>query len=329
MKYMKKNQKKASPVILGMVIAGLVFLILVAALAMILVNSGNDEMVLDESTTAMESAEPVEVAKDTTVSTEEIVNKQTARDYEVAELVDGQIETPYGVLYYPEGMADLLLIANTSQEPYTLEFYAVMEGKKELRLFDISLGEGADGNMGMVVTPDGEVPMDVLIYNLTMDKTWSEGEIATAYAMQEEVNNLIAQLIPEGPTGSPSVSDQPDEDQTMNNLEIVTPYGTLYYPAQWINTVSYECDDAQEDVYKVHFYSQIDGLADQLLFSIYFGGDEGDQLGAVMIEAGIPVPVYLLMAQLELDGLSDENVECICAMQEACNLLIARLPLLN
>lgn len=320
MKHSKKNYRL---VIMGLSLA----LLLAAALVVVLLMNINNETPQPEATEAI-----LENTDFTTTPKEVVIEKPVVREYDVVELVDGQIQTPYGTLNYPEGLADLLLVINTSQNPYTLEFYAVMEEKEELRLFDISLGEGSGGNMGMVMTPDGEVPLNIIIYTLTADENWSEGEITTAYAMQDVVNEMIEQMAPkteEQQTESPVISQQPVEGGTINNLEIETPYGTMYYPARWANTVSYDYDDSQEEVYKVHFYSRIDNLENQLLFSIYFGGDEGDQLGAVMSSEGIPVPVYLLMGQLQADGLDENKAELLFKMQEACNQLIERLPLLQ
>jgi len=329
MKYLKKKQKKRGPVIIGLILV----LLVAAAVIILLLNKGNNKVPQTESMAAsVETTEVTEAPEATTEPVEVVIEKPVVREYDVVELTEGQIETPYCTLNYPEGLAYLLLVINTSQQPYTLEFYAVMEGKQELRLFDISLGEGSDGNMGMAVTPEGEVPLNVTIYTLTMDETWSENEITTAYAMQDVVNEMIEQLIPkteEKQTEAPVISQQPDEGSTIHNLEIETPYATLYYPAQWANTVSCVNDDSQKDVYMVRFYSRIEGLENQLLFAIYFGGDEGEQLGAIMGSEGIPVPVNLVMAELKLDGLNEDEVKLLCTMQEASNQLIERLPLLQ
>ena len=157
MKYLKKKQKKHGPVIFG-----LIFVLLVAAAVLtLLLNKANVNAPQTESTTAAtestaatEATEPTAASETVTVPAEEDTEKPVIREYDVVELVDGQIETPYCTLSYPEGLAEFLLIINTSQKPYTLEFYAVMEGKQELRLFDISLGEGSGGNMGMVMTSE-------------------------------------------------------------------------------------------------------------------------------------------------------------------------------
>lgn len=320
MKYLKKKEKKKY----GPLILGLILVLAAAAIVLLSGNHSNNPIQTEPTAAAVETTEPAAVP---TVVEETVV----VRDYDIVELVDGQIQTPYGPLFYPEALADHLLIINTSQQPYTIEFYAVMQGKQEIRLFDISLGEGSGGNMGMVQMSEGEVPLNLTIYALELDSTWSEGETITAYAMQDVVNEMIEQLAPKAEAGEAKgevVTKQPEESATINNLEIETPYCTLYYPARWASTVTWEIDDSQEDVYKVHVYSRIEGKENQLLFSIFFGGDEGEQIGAVMSSDNIPVPVNLLMAELDLDGWSAEDAEIVYRMQEAFNELILRLPLL-
>ena len=321
---MKRNMKMILNVLLAVV-----FLLIAVIAVMLFSIKKQEKPELPETVPAATVAE-TNVAE--TKPTEVVINNPVVRDYDVVELVEGEISTPYGSLHYPEGMADHLLIANTSHQPYTLEFYAVMEEKPELRLFDISLGEGSGGNMGTVETSQGAVPLNVTIYELTMDETWTEGEITTAFAMQDVVNEMIEQMSPStAETGSevPVIHSQPENVSTIHNLEIETPYGTLYYPAQWANTVYYALDDTQADVYKVFFYSRIDGREDQLLFAVYFGGDEGEQLGVMMDQEEVPVPVNLVMAPLQTEGWETAEAECLFGMQEAANQLVEKLPLLQ
>jgi hypothetical protein len=247
------------------------------------------------------------------------------------EVVAGQIETPYGVLNYNESLSDNLLVANTEETPYTLEFYALLEGNPEVRLFDISLGEGANGNVGMANTTHGVVPMSVTIYELNLDESWEEGEILTLQAMQDVVNDLITQLISEKSAVddfSPEVAIQPEE-ASMESVFVETPLCTMYYPARWTNSLNIVHDDSLEYVYKVHFYGLVENMPEQLLFSIYFGGDEGEQLGAIMNSEGIPVPVYIIMYELDLSGWYEEPASMLYSMQEASNKLIEKLPLLQ
>lgn len=319
MKNLKRKEKnrKILPIVL--------ILVLVAAAASVLLLTK----------TPLETPQTGPAPTETTVSEVEteplFVMPEQTRPVDVVELVDGQIQTPYGVLYYPEGMADHLIIVNSAEDPYTLEFYASMEGKMELLLFEIELGEGSAGNMGLVQTSQGEVPFNVTIYTLSFDDTWSEGEIFAAQAMQDMVNDMIDHLDPRTESSwLDTVETFPDsENKTVNYLEIITPYCNLYYPARWGNVLRYDFDDSEENVYKVRFYGRPEGGDVQQLFSIYFGGDEGDQLGAVMGTDGVPVPVNLLMAELDMTGLEEEEAECMQSMQEAVNQLIEKIPFLK
>lgn len=305
----------------------------VAALLLVLIATVFIMTMKKESAQEAPQTEPAETVTETSQAQNEPMEVvPVVREYIVVELVAGQIKTPYGMLNYPDELSDHLLIINRSQEPYSLEFYAVMEGKHEVRLFDISLGEGSGGNMGVVKTEQGEIPLNVVIYSLSFDNNWMEGEIITAQAMQDVVNDMIEQMAPQAQnaqTSSPTVKQQPVIVDTVNNMEIMTPYCFLYYPARWSNTLNYVHDDAQEDVYKVCFYGETEGQEDQLLFSIYFGGDEGEQLGDVMGADGVPVSVNLLMSELDMTGLAEENAERMLSMQEAVNQLIEKIPFLK
>lgn len=271
-----------------------------------------------------ETAATVAETQATEAETEPVqveVTRPVARDYRVVEVKEGVLETPFGSLSYPAGLSDHLLVVCTCEEPYTLEFCAVMEGRQELRLFDLSLGEGSGGNLGLAVTEAGEVPLNVTIYELTADENWTEGELLTAQAMQDAVNELLQQLAPKAKAAPQTVmQQQPQEEVTLHNLEFETPYGTLYYPARWTGMVRAEQETTGDGVHRVYFYAQ----PEQLLFAIYFGGDEAEQVGAIMGPDGIPVTVNLSMGRLSSDA-----EETLFRMQEDANQLIAKLPLLQ
>ena len=322
MKFLKKKQNK--PIWFSAALC----VVLVAATSVVLLSCNKENSIEPPVKPSAKIEEPEVTEKLPEYS---VIERPDVKQYKVVELVEGQIETPYCTLNYPEGLADLLLVVNTSEQPYTLEFYITMEDKQELRLFDVSFGENFGGNMGQINTLQGEVSLNVNIYELTTDETWSDAEVNTAYAMQDVVNDIINQLLPENgeKTEVSNVIKQPEVVSTVNNIEIETPHGSVFYPARWANNLHYVHDDSQGDIYKLHFYTKIDGIAEQHLFSIYFGGDEGEQLGAVIGKDRTPVPVYLIMGELQLEGLDDDVVELICTLQEACNQLIERLPILQ
>ena len=342
MKHLRKEPKKRLPII----ILSLVLILAVGAAAVLLIpqmtknETNNTEPSSSESIASnlestvtseiTESSESEPETSETVIETEK--TKPVIRDYTLVELINGEVETPYTVIKYPEGLADHLVIANTSQNPYILEFYSVLENKPEIRLFDISLGDGSGGNMGTIKTAEGDIPLNVTIYTLPDDESWTDDEKATLYAMQDVINEILEQLevkTDEAQSEVPVISDQPIDNGTINNIKIETPLCAVYYPSRFAETVYYTSDDLQKDIYKLYFYSKIDGTEDKLLFSVYFGGDEGEQIGAVMSSSNVPVPVYLIINEFSTDDLSDSQVELLYSMQEACNDLIERLPLLD
>lgn len=323
MKHRKK--KNVYSWLIGVVLI-LIVLILVMIGWLFLNREAPAEAVAPTQTQSVQPQQQTMETPEPTVQTAAAVNPDGT-----VNLKDGSIVTPYGTLQYPEAFSDHLIIVNSGTEPYTLEFYAALEDREEVRLFDISLGEGSGGNLGLVETPLGAVPLNVTIYALTQDETWSDGEFLTAQAMQDVVNEMIDQLAPKaGKTeaAEPVIAGQPGETDSVKNLEIETPVCNLYYPARWDSYLRTEQEDTQESVYKVHFYGELEGKEKQHLFSIYFGGDDGEQLGAVMSADGIPVPVNLVMGDLGLDGWEDEEQQILFSMQEASNQVIAKLPLL-
>lgn len=316
-----KNLKK-KPLGSGLLLAGLVLVLVVAIAAL----SWNGPADFEMQTEVAESTEPVQTATETA--------QEPAADilpYEILDVIDGRIQTPYGALDYPIGLSDLLVVAKTSVEPYTLEFCAVLEDGTEIHLFDISIGADSDGNMGLVETTQGTMPLNVIMYSLEKEEKWTNGEYLTLQAMQEAVNGLIDQMLPnslDAESGNPEIADQPVGSNTVNNLEIETPYCTIYYPANWTDVVYCEEDTSEAGIYKVHFYAQLESEKCIRLFSFWFGGDTGDQVGAVMGQDGIPVPVNLIMEQMQTEGLDEVELEQIFAMQEASNQVIEKLPLL-
>lgn len=249
------------------------------------------------------------------------------------ECIDGQIQTPYLTLSYPDALSDNLRIVNSGSSPYTLEFYALLEGKAAQRIFDVAIGEGAAGVVGVFETDAGQLPVGVTVYRFEPDESWNEGEIITIHAMQDGANDLIDQLpLVQEPAQeeTPLVADAPEKSNVVNYMKFRTPYCTLQYPAVWKDRVSVE--QGEEDVfgigvYKVRFYGQAESRQKQLLFSVLFGGDEGEQLGTVTNDQNETVSVNIQMEELNLSGWPEEDAAALYAMQEAVNQLIEQLPL--
>lgn len=239
---------------------------------------------------------------------------------------------PYFALYYPEALADLLTVVKTAEEPFALEFYAMLEDKPEQRIFDIRLSESVKGNMGVVKTASDNVYVDVTFYKFDPDDSWTKDEINTVMAMQEAANDMISRLGLEEDSSSqekqPAVEEIVPESSVVNTLSVKTPYCTLRFPVRWKDyLVTEQTENEETGVYSVLFYGKVADKEKCLLFSILFGGDEGDQLGVIVTDSGEYITVNVLVEELNLDGWNEEDTQIICTMQEAVNELIAQLPM--
>ena len=107
----------------------------------------------------------------------------------------GNIDTPYLPLYFDQAFSDCLVVTRDPGPPYRLAFYCALEGKPNRLLFDISFGEGTDGNLGAIRVGNETVPVSMVIYSFTPDSSWTQAEADTVFAMQEVANDLIGQIM--------------------------------------------------------------------------------------------------------------------------------------
>lgn len=321
-KYLKKKKSSGLKWVL-------IFAVVAVCLIIVAIIHTNHEKVNEnpgyETQPDQISTETTEATKATTPNkTEEESGNQRG-----VEFKNGEIQTPYLMLNYPESFEDLLLVINSCQDPYVLEFYAVLPEKMELRIFDLCLGTGSAGNIGVVVTDAGEVPVNLTVYQFNPDETWSDGEIDTVLAMQEATNELISALniVNESEENKePVLEETPEETTIVNFIEIETPYCVLQYPAMWGNWLRTSHNES-ESVYSVEFYCRFENHEQLLMFTVLFGGDDGEQLGVVTNAAGVTVPVNIEMNAPSEEGLREEELNILYSMQEAINVLIQKLPL--
>lgn len=312
------------------VIAAVVVLLICTVSVILIKNDGADTV----QTEVQETENPTTCA---TEAASELIVQSASEETEMIEVVPagqldflhGQIQTPYLTLHYPESFEDYLLVINSCISPYTLEFYAVLPDKPEQRIFDLYMGDGSDGNLGVVVTDAGEIPIGMTVYSLALNETWSEGERDTVFAMQEAANELISNLnISYSQEGeqSPVLGNSEQNTKIVQYLRIETPYCDLEYPAFYADKLYLE-ETESEDVYSVAFYCDLEDREPILMFTVLFGGDEGEQLGIVTSANGITVPLNILMNMPSEEGLENEELDILYSMQEAVNQLVQRLPL--
>lgn len=311
--------KKKSNKIVVVIIALCVILVALLAVVFWLESSIQEQ----PKTPAEVSTQPQE--------TEAPVQTEPTPEVTVPVAIDGEynpclIQTPYVQLHFDEAFVDLLGVVHTKGSPYLLEFYALLEEKPEQRLFDIAIGEGADGNLGAIQTQQGVVPVSMTIYAFNPDESWNEGEITTVQAMQDVANDLIQQLMEhqamDGYDG-PTISEELPESTWVNYLTIQTPYIDLRYPAVWNDSLLVEEEDIDE--YWVKFYGKLEEREPILLFSVIFGGDHGEQVGVIPNGEDGFVTVNLMIETLQLDEIAEDDAQMLYSMQEDANRIIENI----
>lgn len=327
-----KKTKKTKRILCWVLALAVIALVAELAWVVSMMKEKNETLLPDTTEATPETTAAVtEATEETHTVPETTVPETTGAPVEIEEYAGSEITTPYFVLQYPEELADHLTVVKTSDSPFTLEFYAMLEDRPEQRIFDIRLGKDISGNMGMVKTENGDIRVELILYRFVPGEDWSEGEINTVLAMQEAANDMLLKLnlaeIPQGGSQSVPVETAP-ESSIVNMTSIKTPYCTLRYPVRWKDYLVTEQTENQETgVYSVAFYCQVESKEKCLLFTVLFGGDEGDQLGAIVQDGGEFVTVNLLVAKPDLTGWPEEDTQILYSMQEAINDLIAELPL--
>ena len=116
-------------------------------------------------------------------ATEEIANEEP----------DVVTETPYCDLHFPGRWKDDVVIENSKENPYTVDYYGVVNGDKYL-VFSLIFGESDGFCLGIFATDDGEIGMHIVEGALNDIEDLSEEEQNMLYEMQINVNYIIQNL---------------------------------------------------------------------------------------------------------------------------------------
>lgn len=106
------------------------------------------------------------------------------------------VETPFGTLYYMFDWQYTMRTEQRSGENLTIAFYGSVGGE-ELPLFEVIFGNGsAPGHLFGTVTDESGNAVEIRIHVIEFEENaeWTQEELNTAYAMQEEVNSIIGQI---------------------------------------------------------------------------------------------------------------------------------------
>ena len=110
------------------------------------------------------------------------------------------INTSYGTMHYPIAWVDQVQIRHNTNNGYIIGFYAVLENKPEVHLFDIIVGGNNAGDLVGILTAENGNRGEMMIYapDLVLDDSWSEEERNTVMAMQGDLNYLLQKLAEDG-----------------------------------------------------------------------------------------------------------------------------------
>lgn len=230
---------------------------------------------------------------------------------------DQVIETPYGKMVFPGEWARYLKTELNDGADYGISFYAELESGKTQPLFSLQFGEPKHPAAGQVTTQDGvTVGVYVTVRDFVPDETWSDQETAIVTSMQEALNDVLDSLNLQ-PLGATPPELQGDE------LVIDTPYGSLYFPGQWVEELEITTDES--DGYEVIFHGAIGGHEAQPLFAVNFGGTKGTVVHTMTTDNGVLFYVRLRTFELNTEGWSGVDAATIRAMQEDLNHMLSKL----
>lgn len=143
-----------------------------------------------------EESELSEKNLDTALSLQEVLNDILARlpmqKQSVEEIPYISIETPYGVLCYPEEYQQHLEVEVEEYDGYTVHFRFLPENGETIAMFDIVFGGSAGTQVGQCIGKDGiPVPMKLEGYAVDAAEVLTEEELDLYYMMSEGVNFLL------------------------------------------------------------------------------------------------------------------------------------------
>lgn len=291
MKYLKQEKKSKWVPILC--ICGIALAILLAA--MLLLNRDPEKEDPVQTKPAAEQTAPA--------------TTETAQD-----VIRHIIETPYAVLNFPEKWAEYLEVRIAEEAPYTVSFYAKLEGKPVQALFDIAFGEEVENSAGMLELEDGTLmPVGTGFHPFHPDESWSENEKDLILSMQEAMNDVLDQL------ALKEAAAEAKEDMVIDSSCV-----QLQYPGAWEKYL--QVSRPESEIETIEFYGVLQDKEPVLLFTVNFGGAEGDISQVVTNSEGMKIKMNLVLADVTFDGSwSQKDMDTIYAMQEDANYLFDAL----
>lgn len=241
------------------------------------------------------------------------------------ERMDISVETPYCTLHYPGKWQDSIQYEVKQAEEVTVSFACTSSDNQKYSLFDVVFNHKPNEAVGMISMEDGsEIHVHIFTYELDSDGLQSESEIYDFYAMQEDLNYLIAKL-PLTESGADTEAGLPFAglEDSSEDAFVETPYGRLVYPGELQSVMHVECTEAEQ--YVASFWWQKNSRERIRLFEICFGKSE-EQAYGVLKDSGVPVYVKIFDVD-PLQELNQSDLDMALRLQETVNDILANLAL--
>jgi hypothetical protein len=309
MKNQKKNVITLRTILLGA--AALALVIVLVVLGLEIAGNGSDDPVQPSGGTQQTSP------SDTTLPGGDNVPETTLP--EITQPDDILIQTPYGELSFP-GEWEKYLKVEQSGEPLQVRFAALLENGGQQELFTLTFGTVDSTTAGMLPYDGGEVALNVSVAEIIPGDDWTAADETIVWAMQEELNHILASL----PLTDPVQPPQNQTEPVGEDIAIGTPYCELRYPSRWEEYLSIQVDE--EDGYSVGFYCALEGREPEHLFTVHLGGSQGVNVMDLKAEDGSDVELRLTITEFAPDSSwSEQEKSTVFAMQEDLNYLLSAL----
>lgn len=211
------------------------------------------------------------------------------------------VETPCGTLYLPDGWDIPITARSMLGDPMVISFLA-----EDVPLYDLIFST--------ISGPETVGIADGLFIGMRLHPLAEETDLLLS--MQESVNQLLSQLAPE------PVSDLIGESGAGEELLVLTPYGTLHFPFQWEECLLTR--QTAEDT--VEFCCLLPEREPVSLFTVSFGGEDGDIRASITAHDGTVTPVSVTVSEPEFDNSwTQGEMDLVHAMQEDMNYLLNAL----
>lgn len=166
------------------------------------------------------------------------------------------------------------------------------------------------------------IVLSVAVVVLAVLLLWPKDEEQGSSLQQPEQTEQIQQT---QQSAEPAESTSAPEETEKPDVGIETPYGTLYYPGIWEDSMRSETKE-ESGSYQVVFYGCV-GEREEWLYTVWFGeaGENAFTVGAVEAD-GQMIAVSMEMSDFIPDeSWSVEEADQICAMQESLNDMIEKI----